>query len=164
MVCDLDDDSKQVLCDRVMYRMIYRDYGNIFGSFADSSDLPVPEIAKSDNLYKCRKLPIEDVDIKMPMYWCKARRFNKRWRPSDLGPKKAHEESSSDSNSDSNSDSSSDSVDESLEQRVIDGFFLAGSRYDERRVYVFRPPYYPGEDHSTVKMRLQMGRLRQQNE
>lgn len=159
MVCDLDNDAKQLLCDETMHRMIYWRHGAVFDSFADSSDLPVPQMAKSADLYKCRNMPIKDTGMKLPMYWCKARRYNKTWSVSDLGPK-ADFESSSDSNSDSNADSSSESVDESPVQSVVYGFFLTGSRYEKRRVYVFGPPFSDEKTPSNVRIRLQLDRLR----
>lgn len=158
MVCDLDNAAKQTLCDEAMYRMILFRDGDVFGSFADSSDLPVPAIAKSADLFKCKNLPIKDAGIKMPMYWCSARRYNKKWELAELGPTYR---SSPDSSLESKADSSSDSEDESLEQRVVRGFFLAGSNYDKRRAYGFKAPE-PDEKTSKVKMWLQLDRFRPQ--
>lgn len=121
-----------------MYRIIYWKHGTVLQSFADSSDLLVPLIAKSENAYACRDVPIEDVGVQIPMYWCRPRRYNDRWLRSDLGP-----------NSQSNSNSDSSPV-----QNVVREFLLAGSLLRNHRVYVFSP------NVSNVRMMLQLDHLR----
>lgn len=81
VVCDLDEYSKRLLCDEVMYNLIYKKHGFVFKSYAKSSDLPVPQIVDSKNLYTCKDIPVKGLDMVKPMYWCRSRRFKKKESP-----------------------------------------------------------------------------------
>lgn len=81
IVCSrLDPVQKQDLCDEAMKLMIAKDHGvGAFQSFLKvESDIPAPALADSSDPYKCKKIPIEGIDVEKPMYWCKNRVYKNR--------------------------------------------------------------------------------------
>lgn len=85
------------------------------------SNLPVPIMVDPHAVNRRMWIPIKNLNVEKPMYWCKPRRYRARMTPPDSDPE---------------SESDAESI-EALPQ--IEGFFIAGSDDDINRIYVFRP-------------------------